>query len=971
MNRYHQRFWMVSITVVSWLAVPHLVAQSQVVEDGTLGTQVTTRGPSNLIFLIQGGTRVGDNLFHSFAQFSIPTNGQANFQNDTNVANIFARVTGNKQSEIFGRIAAQGSANLFLMNPNGILFGSGARLQIGGSFIATTANAILFNSEGAEGRFSAEINSSDKLLTVNPSALLINQLSTQSPSTIRVNAGAILRVPTSQNLVLAGGNINLNGGMLLAREGRIDLGAVANGTVGLTPNTLQRFQLDIPTSVPRAAVGIAGATLNVEPPDDAENGNGGVIRIDGQDISSSSLDKTVTQFFARGVGEGRGGKVELIASNNVSLANTNVQSDGIKPQDSLKGADAGNISIFAKGSISLTKGTLLTSDTYGSGQGGNIQLDSQSIQMSNGAALRAKTRGSGPAGTISLHADDTIQFESGAVISTTSDSGTTGNGGLIDIQANSLALTGKSTLAAATSGQGAAGNINIKVNSLTLTDGSTLTTATFDKGKAGNIIINAGNKGNVAISDSFITTAAEPLVAGDLETDSKGGDIGIQAGNILLKDGVISASTRGTGNAGNINLVATTINIVAEKPVQGFVAPGVFTSTTASGSAGNLTIQAEQLKVQGGARISASTSGSGQGGSLTISMKDLVELVGSLKDGQPSGLFAITAPGSTGNGGSIFVNSNAILIQDRATIAVGSQGSGRGGDIQIQANTTTLQDRGSISATTANAQGGDITLQVRDLLLLRNQSSISTTAGTVQAQGNGGNITIIAPKGFIVSAPNENNDITANAFTGSGGIINIYAKGTFWFTTRSRAELQRLLGMDPEKLNPASLPTNDITAISQVNPNLNGIVNITTPDVDPNRGLSELPANLVDASNQIAQGCGPNNQRAASSFTVTGKGGLPSSPMETLGNEAVTTEWVSVEGVQQRRGDVGIDKVRNVKSSESAISNPQSSVPTSPIIEAQSWIVDANGEVVLTAQTPNAQSQASSFPTATCSSVNR
>ena len=113
-------------------------SMAQVIPDGTVGTTGSLTTP------IDGGTRVGNNLFHSFSQFSIPTGGSAIFNNPTTIQTIFSRVTGNTRSSIDGLIQATGNANLFLMNPNGIVFGPNAKLNIGGSFLGTTANSIKF-----------------------------------------------------------------------------------------------------------------------------------------------------------------------------------------------------------------------------------------------------------------------------------------------------------------------------------------------------------------------------------------------------------------------------------------------------------------------------------------------------------------------------------------------------------------------------------------------------------------------------------------------------------------------------------------------------------------------------------------------------------------------------------------------------------------------------------------------------------
>ncbi|MCJ8280779.1 MAG: filamentous hemagglutinin N-terminal domain-containing protein, partial [Rivularia sp. ALOHA_DT_140] len=138
-----------------------LPALSQVTSDGTTNTSISPNGSN---FDILDGIQKGNNLFHSFEEFSIPQGSSAIFKNSTDIVNIINRVTGGNISNIDGLIKANGSANLFLINPAGIVFGENASLNIGGSFFATTAESILFK-DGFE--FSAVNPKNQPLLTIS------------------------------------------------------------------------------------------------------------------------------------------------------------------------------------------------------------------------------------------------------------------------------------------------------------------------------------------------------------------------------------------------------------------------------------------------------------------------------------------------------------------------------------------------------------------------------------------------------------------------------------------------------------------------------------------------------------------------------------------------------------------------------------------------------------------------------------
>jgi large exoprotein involved in heme utilization and adhesion len=242
------------------------------------------------------------------------------------------------------------------------------------------------------------------------------------------------------------------------------------------------------------------------------------------------------------------------------------------------------------------------------------------------------------------------------------------------------------------------------------------------------------------------------------------------------------------------------------------------------------------LLIRDGGLVQAGTFNTGPGGNLTVNAKESVEVSGS---------------------------ANNILGEDivNSTITVSSEGTGVGGNLEVNADRIELSNQGELkSESQANADAGNITLNLNESLFLRRGSQISTSAGTAQAPGNGGNIFINTPSGFIVGVPKENSDITANAFTGAGGNIAINSQGIFGIESRSEQTLQ-----------------SDITASSELG--VPGNINVITPDNNGiQNSLIELAENPIDSETLVASTCVVRSNERNGSFIITGKGGLSYSP---------------------------------------------------------------------------------------------
>ena len=261
-------------------------AQAQIIPDRSLGAEASVVTPNVEIKglpadRIDGGAIRDANLFHSFEQFNIGELQRVYFANPEGIANIFSRVTGSNLSEILGTLGVNGNANLFLINPNGIIFGENASLDVGGSFLGSTADSILFD----DGEFSAVDLDNPPLLTINapiglnlgekPAPITNRSFVRNSTDTDFVG----LEVPPGANLTLVGGDINFEGGEATAPGGRVDLGGLSqSGIVTINENG----SLSFPEGVARADV-----TFTTFADVDVRAAGGGNITVNARNINLS------------------------------------------------------------------------------------------------------------------------------------------------------------------------------------------------------------------------------------------------------------------------------------------------------------------------------------------------------------------------------------------------------------------------------------------------------------------------------------------------------------------------------------------------------------------------------------------------------------------------------------------------------------------------------------------------------------
>ncbi|KYC37946.1 hypothetical protein WA1_05485 [Scytonema hofmannii PCC 7110] len=904
-------------------------ALAQLAPDTTLGAERSVVTPNILINnqlsdRIDSGAIRGANLFHSFSEFNVGNQRGVYFTNPVGIQNILSRVTGNNPSNIQGTLGVLGNANLFLINPNGIIFGQNASLDVNGSFVATTANGIQFGNLGTFSATNPEAPSS--LLTINPSALFFNQIN--QTASIQNNSiadagkdpagiGTIgLRVPDGKSLLLVGGNVSMDGGELNAYGGRIELGGLAApGNIALLSDG-NNFRLTFPENVPRADISLTnGVGVYVEA------AGGGSIA-----INSRNLEILDGSEIVGGIGPGLGttgtqaGSITIDATGQIKLAGTNSVIANAVREEAV--GNAGNITIKT-GSLSVTDSTQISSFTRGQGNAGNITIQARdavtfdggllssgvdssavgnagkidittgSLSLTNGAQIISLTRGQGNAGNITIQAKDAVTFDGFKFLNDKSsfftvllsnvEAGAVGNGGNIDITAGSLSLTNGGQLLA---------GVNGKTN--TLPGG---------EGTAGNVKIN--------VRDSFTISGTDSRISGRLDTGAvgRGGDINVQAGNVFVKDGgEIAAFTDGKGDAGNISIGSRNVISLDRSAVANLVL-----SREAIGNAGKIDITTGSLSLTNGAQVSSSTRGQGNAGSITIQAKNGVTFDGfQFFDNKSSisytAILSEVDAGAVGNGGNINITAGSlsltnggtlqtgireksetlpggrgiggtvdINVRDTLTISgadssiLGSLGTGaigRSGDIKVQAGNVFVKEGGQIiSSTFGKGNAGNISITASNAISL-NTSYIINNVQDRQAEGNAGKIDIIT--GSLTAT----NGAQINSFTrgqGNAGNITIQARNTVIFD-----------GKDDDGLPSASF--SDVQAGAVGN---GGSINITASNLFLTNG-GDLGVGVFGTSGNLPPGEGNGgiiNINVRDTLTVSGTDSIIRSGLgiETLG----------------------------------------------------------------------------------------
>ena len=754
-------------------AILALLAQSaraDVATDGSLGPRVNLTGPDVTIGAGLGQTR-GGNLFHSFQRFNVDTGGRVAFTGPGGIRNVIGRVTGGERSAIDGVLASEiEGADLYLINPAGILFGPNAQIDVKGSFHASTADQLNF----ADGAVFSALDTAGSTLTV---------AEPRSFGFLGANVGQIdlsgsrLAVRSGATLALSAGELAIEGGVL--GNDAASLPALGT-TVALAA---QRGAGEVPVDAAPAAVARDGTIRLAADPAGNPSGavvsgpGGGRVKLEGGDIildvssvgsfntgdidDTGGVDLAAENLTIRGQ-QTSGGRAGGIATTTfstgragpirVSAAAISVQ-DGIIASTPFGAGGGGAISVSAD-SVDLSGGLIGSPSTGGIGLGASAATTIEatgSLTLTNGASIASFSLGDQPAGPVTVSSGGTVTLAGGSQIST--EAFGNGLGGPVAISAADLVLD-NGRISASANAAGSAGDVTVRTATLQLRNQGQIASSTSGTGAGGNLGVVADlvdADGATALSGFRLTG----LVA-DTGSYSSGdaGSIAVTADAVRLRNGAqISGITRGAGRGGTVSVVADTVALDGGFPAGNYsFASAILASAErgSTGAAGSITVQADVVELTNGGQIFGGTFGAGTGGSVAVDAGLLVAS-GRFANGLyfPSGVLASAEFGSTGDAGDVSVTADRIELTNRGRIATTANGTGDGGGISIGVGALVAdgaspspipESTGLVADTTGPGAAGAIDVAAASIEL-RNGARIS---GSTSGAGPGGRVVITA-----------------------------------------------------------------------------------------------------------------------------------------------------------------------------------------------------------------------------------
>ena len=874
----------VVIYVLAFLSVSvHAQGPTSITSDGTLGTTVTQTGN---IFDIDGGTIRGANQFHSFGDFSVGTGDVASFNGPAGIENIVSRVTGGMPSDIDGTVGSTISgANLYLLNPAGVLIGPNAQLSVDGSFHASTADYLKLGDGGV---FFANPGGTSVLTAAPPAAFGF----LDAPSAgIDVATPGVLQVAPGETLSLVGGNLTLGAAdgsapaYVLAPGGNVNLVSVASG--GEAPieadgsistdgfSQLGKIQLQGNSIVDGKNVYVRAGQFVID------NGvilpgafsffglspspDGGIVDVKVSNdftITGTAPEPVLGQRpgIAAFAGDFSTGTAPAAKVPDISIeaGSLSISGAGIIEVARVGPGDPGAVTITAD-TVELRDGGTISALNAYEGTGTSVTINARDVTLDGSGSpdpTRITTAGvfhpaypaeSDPAltmasgGPISITATDNLVVQNAQITSEGQSFGGSANIRLVagnatfdstgtefDSTGGTSGLT-RTIVSTQSSFSGNAGDILLDIaGTLNITNGAVISVNTLGSGDGGKLTVNAGEAVYIAGRASGLASQTVPPDAGQLDSFAQ---------LFGLPDFASLREALGLPSDADLFTVLAALNDYGLTAV---------TDLTA-GNGGTIEVHAPTLSVSGQeAAIDSSTAWDGNGGNVVLDQINNLSVSEGATIGSRSGISRVDTGElvvGTGNGGNISVKVDGnVSLQNGGNVSAQSAGTGLAGSISINAGNKIDLNNASMSTRAVTSDGGNITLTAPEWVYL-NDSNITTSVES--GLGGGGNI-IIDPQFVILNQSN----ILANAFGGPGGNITIVADNLI-SSAQSSIDASSALG-------------------------INGTVNISSPDQDVAQELAVLPENFLDVTGLISDRCGTT--AGASSLVSAGPGGLAVDP---------------------------------------------------------------------------------------------
>lgn len=801
-RRYGQSRWPRNLHRYGYLlAIQTALAlrlSAQIITDGSMGAAMNLSGP-NFQIPETLGTRAGANLFHSFQSFNLSQGERATFTGGTGIQHLVARVTGGTVSKIDGMLASEvPGANLYLMNPAGVVFGPNARLQVPGDFAVTTADQIEF-AMGSP--FGSKLN---QTVTLSSAAPVAFGFLGDNPKAISFNG--------SQLAVGVGRLFNIVGGALEFRSSS-DISAPSGNLLLASVGSPGSLLMANPVTSQFSSLGDIALTGGAQIKASGARAGNLLVRCRNLNLAESTNER-FTSLRNETFGNGLGGRIDIGVDESITISGASIVARSARSAIG-SGSD---IAILAK-SIALRDGGIVTSDASGLANAGSISIvGSDNISILGGQntiSSRSLSSSLGNAGTITLRSGGSINIKDQEFIESSANGG--GNAAEIRVEAKSLSLnssyihaignglrsrggdihltsrgefrmTGESGISSEVFGRGNAGSVYVSAGSVVIdgavdsenkpstyistTSGESVTPA----GRAGRLVVS-GTEGVIARNAQFQSTSFNPSAAGNID---------IRGESILMSNSQVRASSganvRGNaianspGMGGDVLLVAKSGNISLESTI---IRSRVW-GASLDDKAGNISIQGHNITLWNGTSINSTAGGLfGSGGNIDIVATGTLDLGYSIPiaNANPSSADNLISTGSFatdgsagGVGGNVTVAAHNVQIGPRSYISSVTSTRGRAGDTTINATGNVIIDGGGLdllifrsgafsgsenagSAGTVNVKAGSIHVDSRGQV---SSSATIGDAGSVVIETTTGDLMVSQNSQIVVSAANGN-----------------------------------------------------------------------------------------------------------------------------------------------------------------------------------------------------------------------